>query len=258
MRTLMIPTIGFVLAMATTACAEQTTPVGVWELRYRDAVGQSYLNVLELREDGTYATHMQDATPSDVGRYTLTETMVTFDSQLDPRFSRDVPYQLEGDTTLKLLIAAPGGGATPFYVDWTRSPLTRRLPTTEMFARRVPGGLPQIVTALALEAQRWREDAVPTWIRIKALQNGEYETVLHFFSPATTEEMRLRITAFDIKVSTHNGNRTSQTLLPPEFLDLPLVLSKATESNISGALEKSRPQGLGQVWACLAHYNGQS
>jgi hypothetical protein len=251
MRKFLIQMIGLMLAMTTTACAEQTTPVGVWELRYQDAVGQSYLNVLELRKDGTYATHMQDATPSDTGRYTLTDTMVTFESRLDPRFSRDVPYELDGDTTLKLLIVAPGGGGNAFYVDWTRSSLTRQLRIIEIFERRVPGDLPSRLAAFASEAQKWKEDAVPTWIRMTARQNGEYETILHFFSPSTMQELRMTVTAYDIKTSTHNGSRTAHRPLPPEFLDLPLLLIKANENQITGPLEKadlSVYEQHGAVW----------
>ena len=126
MRTFLVLAIGFVLMMGTTACAEQTSPVGVWEIRYQDAVGQHYLDVLELRDDGGYSTHMQSKVPSDRGTYMLTDDTITFSSFVNPIFSRDIPYLLE-DNVLRIMVGAPGI-PEPVYADWQRSELVRHLP----------------------------------------------------------------------------------------------------------------------------------
>ncbi len=239
-------------ATATSSPADtaQSSVVGIWELRYQDAVGQSYLNVLELRDDGTYATHMQDATPSDAGRYSVSETALSLESAVGPQFSRDILFSMEEDHTLKLFLTAPGVGEA-VAVDWTRSELRRRLRTMEWRGQRAPGELPNEVTAFLGEAQNWRADAAPTAIRIEAAQNGEFKTVLHFFSPSTTQELRMTITPFDVKSSIHDGARAKQIPLPPEFMDLPLILIKATESEFDGAIEKADLQVWGEhgpVW----------
>lgn len=223
---------------------------GVWELRYQDAVGQSYLNVLELRKDGTYVTHMQDATPSDTGRYSVSETALFFDSAVGPQFSRDVFFSMEDSHTLKLFLTAPGVGEA-VAVDWKRSDLRRRLRTWEWFGQRAPGELSTEVAAFLGEARNWREDAAPTAIRMEAGRNRDFNTVLHFFSPSTAEELRMTITPFDVRSSTHEGVRAKQIPLPPAFIDLPLILIKAAESEFEGALEKADLQvwgDYGPVW----------
>ena len=50
-----------------TGVSAKATPVGVWERRYQDAVGQSYLDILELRDDGSYVTHGKSPYRSDRG-----------------------------------------------------------------------------------------------------------------------------------------------------------------------------------------------
>ncbi|MEM9287756.1 MAG: hypothetical protein AAGA36_05410 [Pseudomonadota bacterium] len=211
----------------------QTVIHGIWELRYKDAAGQSYLNILELHEDGTYATHMRDATPSDAGRYTLSKTDIIFNSAVDSRLSQKIPYMLDGN---ELTLTLPGAG---MKVGWKRSALKRQLPVMDHFGQHLPGDLPAKIAELMADAQRWQSDAVPTSIRLKALQNGEFETVLTVFAPSSQAIMRMTITPFDMATSIHDGKRASQTPLPPDVLDLPLILIKAGEDNAAGILSKA-------------------
>lgn len=225
-----------------------TSPLGVWELRYQDAVGQPYLNVLELRDDGTYTTHMQDATPGDTGQFTFTDTAITLTSAVNPQFSRPIPYELDGEL-LKLMIG--GTEAAPIFADWSRSSLSRTMLNELVAGQRVPSRLDINLMQLFGVAQNWNEDAVPTWIRAEADQNGEFDVVLHFFSPSTEQEMRVQLSPYDAKYSVHDGSRTVKAPLPAEFLDLPAALTAASEAGSPAALVNANLrvfENYGPVW----------
>ena len=240
------------LVLALPGCGREAvdSPVGVWEIRYQDAVGQSYLDVLELRADGSYTTHMQGVTPSDTGRYELTQDAIAFHSNVDPLFSRDVPFTLPDSGTLSLMVA-PLESAQRVYVEWRRSSLARKLQTIELNTQNTPRALPAVVAALHADVRRWHDDAVPTAIRLEAQPNAEFSTVLHFLSPGAAEELRVKITPFDSRSSTHDGGRAASRPLPVEFLDLPDVLEAADEQGAGGAIESAHLQVWGThgaVW----------
>ena len=225
------------LLMSTTGCGSGAADiVGVWEIRYLDAVGQSYLDVMELRADGTYTTHMQGSAPSDSGQYTVVDHVIAFRSALDPLFSNDIPFDFDGDDVLRLTLPAPPG-ATPAVADWRRSPLQRQFGIQDESGRRVPMNLLNQVRSLTGDTQIWRPDAVPTWVRLEAQQNGDYITTVHLFSATASEELRVRIAPFDATVSTHDGSRTAQKPLPTSFLDLLPILEMSGTEIQRGTLE---------------------
>lgn len=248
------------LSVALLGCggAPEVSPVGTWELRYQDAVGQSYLDVLELRQDGSYATHMQGATPSDAGTYTLTDAAIALESSVDPLFSREIPFTLIDDDTLSLMVAPPGS-TERVYVEWMRSSLVRKLETIDVSARKIPRDLPAVVAGLLAGVKSWQDDAVPTAIRLEAGSNGELTTVLHFLSPKAVEEMRVAITAFDARASVHDGSRALSRPLPVEFMGLPETLAAANEQGVDGPLQEADVQvwgSHGAVWR-IATVDGQ-
>ncbi|MEM9530911.1 MAG: hypothetical protein AAGA23_08325 [Pseudomonadota bacterium] len=221
---------------------------GVWEIRFQDAVGQHYLDVFELREDGHYVTHMQSNVPSDRGTYRHQNNVLSLTSRISPQFSRDIPYSLKGGV-LSLHFAQPG--RDPLIANWQRSTLTRRLPTQVFADRRVPTQLVSTLTDLAEGVRRWQPDAVPTAIRISRLSQGEFETAMHFYSAQAGRELRLRVSAFDVKVSEHGGRQLLMRPLPPGLLDLAAVLPRVYSDSAAAPLRKADLRDwakAGPVW----------
>lgn len=238
------------VASLTSSCtSEAQTAVGVWEIRYKDAVGQDYLDVLELTPEGRYTTHMQSNAPSDRGTYSLSDEAISFQSEVNPAFSRDVPYEFEGDV-LRVLVGAPGI-PQPIYVDWQRSALQRYLPHRGEPDRAVPGELPQTIARLTAARQVDRPDAVPTSITLEAQPHGEYTVVAHIYSEEQNDELRAFISPYHLIYRFNSADRAVKQPLPPEFLDLPAVLEYAAAHQVAGTLRKADLQVWGDhgaVW----------
>lgn len=231
--------------------------IGVWEQQRQDAVGQTYLNIFELRADGSYSTHMADNTPDDTGRYTFLDDSIVFESSVSPLFSREVKYTRPSDSELELLILLPGG-SIPIPVRWNRSQRRRILPVMNLSGIRLPREFPQTIAALLKDAQVWQQDAVPTAARFESDKLGEFSGSLHFFSPSRQRELRLTVTPFEKTENTVDGSRSTQAPLPAQFLDLPLVLIKARESDLNGTLTKAELRvwgDSGPVWRLVTSDN---
>ncbi|MEL7028196.1 MAG: hypothetical protein AAGL49_03065 [Pseudomonadota bacterium] len=256
----------FVLAMAV-ACGESRPDgaaqsgaskdddvVGVWEHRYVDAVGQAYLDLFWLREDGTYLTQIQGAGPDDRGRYVVEGASLGLRSDINQAYSKDYPFSRPDGDTLRLTQMLLG----PVDVDWKRSDLKPILRIARHEDRDLPGGLAGVMAAaLTSQAKPWRDDALPTAIFIEPRENGTFETVMHFYSPSTEEEMRLRFGYFDYEVKTFDGSRAFNRPLPPNFVDLPLMIDKAAEHGFDGALKKASLRSFakhGAAW--MASFEG--
>ncbi|MCB2097208.1 MAG: hypothetical protein KDE05_06200 [Parvularculaceae bacterium] len=233
---------------------EADAPAGVWEMRYRDAVGQSYLNVLELRPDGSYATYMQDATPDDHGAYMLADGVLTFTSDVDSRLSQSLPYELQGDR-LKIFIA-PFPGANPSIADWRRSDALPAFQTTVIAGDELPVGLPGMAAAaMASHALPWRADAAPVSLEVKVSPPGRGVNVrLRFFSPAANEGLQLDITKYAISSRAFDGARMERRPLPADFTDLAVILDKAASEGFAGAFRHAdlkTYETAGPAWVIL-------
>ena len=246
-----------VMASTCVACggqAEKSDPVGTWERRYQDAVGQKYLDVLELFENGTYIKH---GVFPDSGSYIIEDDTIAFRSAVDQRFSRDVTFSLDKDT-MKFRFTL----LFPQEEDWVRSSLTRNFRTIDIDGRHVPRALPGVMmSALVSEARPWQEDALPTWIRLDEKPNGQYDVIFHFYSPSMVEEMRIRVSPYDIKKSTNDGSRTATAALPPNFMDLPQIIALAKDAGLRGKLWRADARvydGFGAVWMLSTKADGAS
>ncbi|MEM7223613.1 MAG: hypothetical protein AAF495_11575 [Pseudomonadota bacterium] len=219
--------------------------IGIWERRFQDSVGQKYLEVLELYPDRRYVKH---GWAEDRGRYQVEGNQIGFRSDVNDRHTRDVEFEQTDDDRLKLVVTFP----FRMEEEWQRSTLTPNFRTIEIDGRHVPRALSGLMgAALISEALPWRADALPTWVRVEERQNGHYTVIFHFYSPSTVEEMRIRLSAYDIKRSTNDGSRTVTAALPPNFMDLPLIVSAAKRDGIAGALKKAdllSYEGYGAVW----------
>ncbi|MCB2099115.1 MAG: hypothetical protein KDE05_15900 [Parvularculaceae bacterium] len=216
-------------------------PAGVWEMRYQDAVGQSYFNVLELRPDGSYATYMQDATPDDHGGYALADGALTFTSKVDPRFSQSLPYELQDDR-LKIFTASfPGAGVNPPAAEWRRSDALPAFQTKVIAGDELPVGLPGMATAaMASHALPWRADAQPVSLEVEISPPGRGVNVrLRFFSPAANEGLQLNITKYTISSRPLDGARMERRPLPADFTDLAVILDKAASEGVAGAFRRA-------------------
>lgn len=216
-------------------------PVGVWEMRYKDAVGQSYLNVLELRPDGSYATYMQDATPDDHGAYVFADGALKFASEVDPRLSQSLPYELRDDSLKIFTAPLPGAGVNPSAAEWRRSDALPAFQTTVIGGDEVPVGLPGMAAAaMASHALPWRADAAPVSLEVKISPPGRGVNVrLRFFSPAANEGLQLNITKYAISSRAFDGARMERRPLPAEFADLAVILDRAASEGVAGAFRRA-------------------
>ncbi len=241
-------------AAAETVAAD--APAGVWEMRYRDAVGQSYLNVLELRPDGSYATYMQDATPDDYGAYALSDDVLTFTSEVDPRLSQSLRYELHDDR-LKIFIAPfPGAGANPPTVEWRRSDALPAFQTKRIAGEELPVGLPGMTAAaMVSHALPWRSDASPVSLEVKISPPGRGVNIrLWFFSPTANEGMQLDISKYVVSSRVIDGTRMTRRPLPANFVDLAAILDTAASDGVAGAFRRAdlkTYETAGPAWMIL-------
>ena len=243
---------GLACLLLTTACGRSETadgalgPTGRWERRYQDDIGQSHHEVLDLRADGTY---VRDAPGwmADRGRYVIEDNAIAFRSDVNQRMSRDMNFRI-GKGGMTLSVNEP----VPSSESWTRAMLAPNFDTVEHAGRALPQSLPALMmSAYAALVVEWREDAVPTWIRLQELQSGGYEVTLSYFSPSSKEEYAIRMTENLVTTSVGDGSRSLQAPLPPDFMDLLPVLDLASRDGFTGALKKAdvRTYGrFGPVW----------
>lgn len=259
-----------VLCLAIAACGQAQngaaaeapatdSPAGVWEMRYQDVAGQSYLNVLELRPDRAYATYMQDATPDDHGAYSIADGALSFKSDVDSRFSQNLPFELHGDL-LKIFIAPyPGAGAEPITAEWRRSEAAPAFRTVEVDGDELPAGLPGMTAAaMAAQALPWREDALPVSLEIEIAPPGRRARLtLLFFSPSANEGLRLVITKYGYASNVIDGSRMPHRPLPANFVDLADVVAKMSSDGVDGAFRRAdlkTYEGAGPAW--MLHPDG--
>ena len=243
--------------LLTSACGRSETaggetqaaaqgPVGRWEQRYQDDVGQPYHEVLDLRADGTY---VKDAPGwiADRGHYLIEDNVIAFRSDVNQRASRDMHFRIDKDG-LTLSVSVP----FPLSEPWTRATFAPNFHTVAHAGRALPQSLPTLMmSAYAALVVEWHEDAVPTSISLQELQSGGYEVTLRFFSPSSKEEYVIRMTENLVKTSIGDGSRSLQSPLPPDFMDLLPVLDLASRDGFTGALKKAdvRTYGkFGPVW----------
>jgi len=224
---------------------------GIWEMRYQDAVGQSYLNILELRPDGGYATYMQDAAPDDHGAYRIADGALSFQSDVDPRFSRNLPYELHGDL-LRIVLApypGPGVGTNPSLAEWRRSEALPAFLTVNIDGDELPSGLPGMVAAaMAAQALPWRDDALPVGLEVEIAPPGRrVRLTLLLFSPSTNEGMRLVITKYAFTSKVIDGSRMPHRPLPANFIDLADILAKAASGGMTGAFRRAGLRTYGRA-----------
>ena len=228
-------------------------PVGVWERTLRDDVGPDPVIVMELRGDGTYSV---SGVPfvEDKGSYTVQNGVLSFTSNVNPGKSRILAIKMDGENALTLFTGVP----FPYSEVWTRKQGVPNFPSVAINGADIPEALPLLMaSALAAEAQPWREDALPTWMRVERMKSGEYQIVLHFFSPSTTEELRITVTEHGVSKSVHDGSRAASAPLPPIFMDLPRIVEAAGTHGFTGALKNADIRvykGHGAAW--MARFEG--
>ncbi|MEZ5738646.1 MAG: hypothetical protein R3E68_03725 [Burkholderiaceae bacterium] len=219
---------------------------GVWMLRYKDAVGQEYVDVLELKENGNYTKHAK-GWMADRGSYSVKGSTIAFRSAVSARLNSDITFKRLG----KEAIGFQSGAPLNIKTEWTRVKHPPNLETTAFDSRQVPGGLPGLLTNLAQDAQSWHADALPTSIDVRELPNGFYATSIGFHSASSVRNMRITVTAYDVERSFSDGSRSATAALPPGFLDLPQIMLLAKNSGVSGGLTRAGVgmyKGFGAVW----------
>ncbi len=243
----------FLCAIALTACGDSSTsadarpglapqkkgsPVGVWERRWQDAVGQPYFEVLEMFDDGVYVRHASGWS-ADRGRYSLDEGTLSFRSDANQRHNRDVQLVIRDGETMSLTLDSPT--PSPVVEEWWRSGLRPNFTTVDIDGRHVPQGLPDLVAAaFTAEALPWQADALLTGVNVEEQQNGHYAVSFSFYSPSSVAELTVTVTPYDVGRRTGDGSRTSAAPLLPDFLDLREALAVAHAEGVSGPLRKAR------------------
>ena len=222
--------------------------IGVWERTLRNDAGPDPVIVMELKADGTYSV---SGVPfvEDHGTFTMSSPWVlTFTSKVSPNHNRLLAIKMDGENALTLFTTAP----FPYSEVWTRKQGAPNFPSVTVGGANIPKGLPVLMaSALAAEAQPWREDALPTWIRVERMKSGRYQITLHFFSPSATEEMQIKVTEYGISKSVHDGSRTVSAPMSPNFMDLPRIVEAADAQGLKGALKKADVRdykGYGPAW----------
>ena len=258
---------GLVLALMLPACGkageakaaghdtdQAPLPVGIWEHRYADAVGQTYRDVMDLRADGSYVVHAS-GWMADRGHYTLQDGKLSLESDTDQRHTVtvDVDFQ-KGHMTTSFV--PPGFEAQAQYFrktdEWTRVTVPPNFPIVEIDGRAVPAGLPSVMaSALRTIAEPWQADALPVSVEVDELPNRNFEVDFRFYSPSAFEGMDVRMTAYDLKTSKFDQSKPDAAPLPPDFLDLPRVIADAKESGVKGPLKRASLRlydTYGAVW----------
>jgi hypothetical protein len=228
--------------------------IGVWERTLRNDAGQDPVIVMELKTDGTYSV---SGVPfvQDQGSFAITPVgALAFTSNVNPNRNRLLAIKMDGENALTLYTGVP----FPYWEVWTRKQGGPNFLSVAVGGAEIPEALPLLMaSALAAEAQPWREDALPTWIRVERMKSGDYQVALHFFSPSTNEEMRIVVTEHGASKSVHDGSRTASTPMPPTFLDLPRIVEAAGTQGFTGALKKADLrvyEGHGPAW--MATFEG--
>lgn len=222
--------------------------IGVWERTLRNDAGPDPVVVMDLKADGTYSV---SGVPfmEDRGSFTITSLgVLSFTSNVSPNHNRLLAIKMDGENALTLYTTVP----FPYSEVWTRKQGAPNFPSVAINGASIPKGLPVLMaSALAAEAQPWREDALPTWIRVERMKSGRYQITLHFFSPSATEEMRITVTEYGISKSVHDGSRTVSAPMSPNFMDLPRIVEAAGAQGFKGALKKADVRdykGYGPAW----------
>ncbi|MEM7171281.1 MAG: hypothetical protein AAF530_13995, partial [Pseudomonadota bacterium] len=220
--------------------------IGQWERLYEDDVGQKYLEVLQIDEDGTYVKHGSGGF-NDRGQYSVRGDSIDFVSGLQERYSRKTDAHFSGDDQMQLVIQPFG-----LKEDWVRS---ERLPNYALQKTdfgSLPAKLPDLMKAVyAGTAQMWQPDAVPTVMEIEEVQDGFYELALRFYSPSRDEVLIFQITPYQTSTLIADGSRAVQSPLAATFLDLPDLLEAAFQDSPLGPLKRARIvtyDNFGPVW----------
>lgn len=229
-------------------------PVGTWQRHLRNDVGPDPLIVMKLNADGTY-TMSGIPMVEDRGTYTLANYVIAFTSHVSPTRNRLLAVRMVRDNELTLFTDIP----FRYEEVWARKArVMSPFPSVKVNGVEVPEGLPVLmVSALTTRARAWHEDALPTWIRVERTTSGRYQLTLHFHSPSSAQEMRIRVTEDGISESVHNGSRTMSEPLPMIFMDLPDLVSAARAEGFSGVLKEADVRvhpGHGAAW--MAAFDG--
>lgn len=232
---------------ASTSAAKRAAPerrsatgiAGVWEMRYRDAAGQLYVNVLELRDDGTYASFMADRTPDDQGRYRYADGALKLESDVQARLSGVFPARLDGSRlTLTLPALPPTRQGTE--VVWQRSELTPAFDTTQVMGRPVPRELTRFVReAMVGVGLTWQGDALPIGLEVGYGLKGQAEVRLVLYSPASEREMMLTVTRYRVRSRDYAAQPRRRLPLPEQFVELTDVLSRARQQGLQGEFSRA-------------------
>ncbi|MCP5371232.1 MAG: hypothetical protein H6907_05810 [Hyphomicrobiales bacterium] len=221
---------------------------GVWENRYGDNRGNTFVDVLELRAGGAYVTHLALGV-TDHGRYAVMGQVLSFRSDQGPAASQDVRFELRGDVLHMTLSKPPG-----VQVDWHRSSRTANFTTVQRHGRAVPAGLRALVgRVLADQALPWRDDAVPTTVRVREAKGGGaagYDVELRYYSPSARQAMVVRAGTFARQITVSDATRSVTLPLTTRFLDLPQVLDAAAAAGVAGPLKRADLQTFskGSAW----------
>lgn len=229
-------------------------PVGIWEHRYSDAVGQAYRDVMDLRADGTYVVHAA-GWMADRGRYTLDGDSLSLQSDTDARHTLTLQAAFRyGHMLLSWVPPGFEAQAQQFRKtdEWVPVAGPPNFPTVAIDGRAVPASLPEtMASALQDIAVPWQSDALPVSIDVEELPNRNFEVDFGFYSPAAYEGMTVRMTAYDLKTNTFDQSRPDAAPLPPDFLDLPRIVADAKTAGVQGPLKRANLRlydTYGAVW----------
>jgi hypothetical protein len=230
------------------------SPIGVWERTLHNDAGPDPVIVMELKTDGTYSV---SGVPfvEDHGSFAITSVgVLSFTSNVNPNHNRLLAIKMDGENALTLFTTLP----FPYSEVWTRKQGAPNFPSVAVGGADIPEGLPVLMaSALAAEAEPWREDALPTSVRVERMKSGRYQIALHFFSPSAAQELQITVTEHSVSKSVHDGSRAASAPLPPIFMDLPRIVEAGAAQGFKGALKKADMrvyEGHGAAW--MATFDG--
>ena len=229
-------------------------PIGVWERSLRNDAGPDPVIAMEIRTDGTYSVSGIPMV-EDRGSWSAeVPGVLAFTSDVSPNRSRILAVRMDGEDALTLFTDIP----FPYSEVWIRKLGAPNFPSVAINGVDIPEALSLLMaSAHAAEARPWREDALPTWIRVERSNDGGYQIALHFFSPSATEGMEIRVTEYGTEKSVYDGSRAAAPPLPPVFMDLPRIVEAAAAQGFNGALRRADVrvyEGHGPAW--MAFFDG--
>jgi hypothetical protein len=225
---------------AETAQASSSPVVGAWWRRLPASGGAGALQVWDLRPDGSFVTFAPEAL-QDRGRYRVGSGTIHVASELNPALKGDLRYRLRGKNAMTITIGPPLNQVQA----WARVTWPENFDLADVGGHPVPSGIDQMVTRMvAASRARWRPDALPERLELRAMKNRDMQATLDICSPKDGACQRLRITRYKVDISQYQTPPGRRIGFPAKFMDLARAAGTARGLGHDGRLARARI-GLG-------------